>query len=255
MRKIFAANWKMNKTRPMAAEFAGQLAMALKEGTPEGRLALVFPPFTDIAAVADAFAGINNLAVGGQNFYPAEKGAFTGEISCAMLRDAGANWLLAGHSERRHVFGETDGLIAQKTAFGLEQGFKVMLCVGETLEERNNNQLIGVLQRQLSSAIQPLANGILSKSPDQIAVAYEPVWAIGTGKVAGPDEIREAHAAARKILSDLLGNSSANSVPLLYGGSVNAKNAGSIIALDNVDGLLVGGASLEAPSFLDILRA
>lgn len=254
MQKIIAANWKMHKTRPEAAQEAARLAQALASGTHDGRLALIFPPYTDIATVADAFAGLNNVAVGGQNFYPAEQGAFTGEISPAMLRDAGATWALTGHSERRHIFNESDEVIARKTAFGLAQGFKIMLCVGETLGERDKGDLKGVLSRQLSSAITPLTSDAKSRLTDKLTVAYEPVWAIGTGRVAGSAEILEAHAMIRAILTDLIG-SAASQMPILYGGSVKPDNATAILKLENVDGLLVGGASLEAKSFLDILNA
>lgn len=254
MHKIIAANWKMHKTRPEAAQEAAKLAQALANGAPDGRLAVVFPPFTDIATVADAFAGVANVAVGGQNFYPADHGAFTGEISPAMLRDAGAAWVLAGHSERRHVFHESDELIAKKTAFGLAEGFKIMLCIGETLKERDNGDLQGVLSRQISTAITPLPADVRGTLPNRLAIAYEPVWAIGTGRVAGEAEILDAHERTRKILTDILGSAAAQ-ILILYGGSVKPANAASILALKNVDGLLVGGASLEAQSFLDIINA
>ena len=254
MQKIIAANWKMFKTRPQAAQTAAELALALRTGTPKGRLAVVFAPFTDIAVVADAVAGVDGLAVGGQNFYPEEQGAFTGEISPAMLRDAGAQWLLTGHSERRHVFGETDALVARKTAYGLEKGFKVMLCVGETLEEREAGRLGEVLGRQLRSALEPLAAAARAQLAGNFASAYEPVWAIGTGRVAGPAEVLDAHAVTRGILAEILG-ATARELPILYGGSVKPDNAGALVDLDNVDGLLVGGASLEAKSFLQILGA
>lgn len=254
MQKIIAANWKMHKTRPQAAQEAAAIAQALATGAPENRQVVVFPPYTDIATVADAFAGVNNMAVGGQNFYPAEQGAFTGEISPAMLRDAGATWALTGHSERRHIFDESDELIAKKTAFGLAQGFKIMLCVGETLDERDKGQLKSVLSRQLSSAIAPLPAEERNRLTERLAIAYEPVWAIGTGRVAGQEEIIDAHAKVRALLNDLIGES-ANQMPILYGGSVKPANASSILSLANVDGLLVGGASLEAESFLAIIRA
>lgn len=254
MQKIIAANWKMHKTRPEAAQEAAKLAQALTTGAPQSRLVVVFPPYTDIATVADAFAGVVNMAVGGQNFYPAEQGAFTGEISPAMLRDAGASWALTGHSERRHIFNESDAVIAEKTAFGLAQGFKIMLCVGETLDERDKGQLESVLSRQLSSAIAPLAAESKSRLTDRLAIAYEPVWAIGTGRVAGQEEIIDAHAKVRALLGGLIGDS-ASQMPILYGGSVKPANASSILGLTNVDGLLVGGASLEAASFLEIIRA
>lgn len=254
MQKIIAANWKMNKTRPEAAQTAAQLAQSLSASMPEGRLVLVFPPYTDLATVSDAFAGLKNVAVGAQNFYPAESGAFTGEISPAMIRDAGGAWLLVGHSERRHILGETDGFIARKTAFGLGEGFKIMLCVGETLEEREAGQLKDVLSRQLSTALKPLDTQVRSRLGDRLVIAYEPVWAIGTGKVAGPEEIVESHGVVRGLLNDLVGAIAADT-PILYGGSVKPGNAGDIMTLDNVNGLLVGGASLEAKSFMDIVRA
>lgn len=254
MQKIIAANWKMHKTRPEAAQAAAELAQALAKGAPNGRLAVVFPPYTDIATVADALAGMPSIAVGGQNFYPADHGAFTGEISPAMLRDAGATWALTGHSERRHIFNESDEVVAKKTAFGLSEGLRIMLCIGETLEERDRGELRGVLARQLTSTISPLASAGSRNHMDRIAIAYEPVWAIGTGRVAGQKEILEAHAMSRSILNGLVG-ANADEMPILYGGSVKPNNAASILALDNVDGLLVGGASLEAKSFLDILRA
>lgn len=253
MQKIIAGNWKMYKIRPEAAKTAATIAEKLAAGTPQNRLALIFPPYTDIATVADAFAGVTNLAVGGQNFYPAKEGAYTGEISPAMLMDSGAGWALVGHSERRHILNESDAFIAEKTAFGLEAGLKIMLCVGETLEEREAGKLAEVLERQLSTAIKPLLADNKSKLAN-LTIAYEPVWAIGTGKVAGPAEILEAHAQARKILAGLIG-ANASDMPILYGGSVKPSNAGGILGLDNVDGVLVGGASLEADSFLAICQA
>lgn len=253
MKTIIAANWKMHKTRPQAAETAAELALALAGGTPEKREAIVFPPYTDIAAVADAFAGLKNVHCGAQNFYPAEQGAFTGEISPAMIKECGATWALTGHSERRHIFRENDEIIEKKTSFGLQQGLCIMLCIGETLEEREAGKLAEVLQRQIKTALVGLA-----AQPEMLArlcIAYEPVWAIGTGKVAGEKEILDAHAQTRTLLCDLLGAQQGNEMPILYGGSVKPANAGSILKLDNVNGLLVGGASLEAASFLDILRA
>lgn len=253
MHKLIAANWKMHKTRPEAAKEAARLAQALATGAPSDRIMIVFPPYTDIAIVSDAFSGVPQVATGGQNFYPAEQGPYTGEISLTMLRDAGATWALTGHSERRQIFSESDETVAKKTAFGLEQGFKIMLCVGETLEERDKGQLQNVLSRQITSALAPLVSSI-HNLPDRLAIAYEPVWAIGTGRVAGQNEIEDAHAKARAILKDTIGNA-ARDMAILYGGSVKPDNAASILGIANVDGLLVGGASLEADSFLQIFRA
>lgn len=254
MQKIIAGNWKMYKIRPQAAKTAAELAEKLAGGTPDERLVIIFPPFTDIATVADAFSGITNLACGGQNFYPAKEGAYTGAIAPEMLRDAGATWSLVGHSERRHIFGESDDLIAKKTAFGLACGLKIMLCIGETLAEREAGKLEAVLERQLQTALQPLVKDAQVNPIGNLAIAYEPVWAIGTGKVAGPAEVVEAHAETRKIMRGILG-ATADSLPILYGGSVKPDNAATLVGLDNVDGLLVGGASLEAESFLKIVYA
>lgn len=254
MQKIIAGNWKMHKIRPEAAKEAATLAQDLSSGMPEGRLVIIFPPYTDIATVSDAFAGVNNMAVGGQNFYPAESGPYTGEISPAMLRDAGAIWALVGHSERRHLLGECDDFIAKKVAFGLGQGFKIMLCIGETLEERDKGQLKSVLGNQLTTAISAIDAHSRDRLADRLAIAYEPVWAIGTGKVAGKQEIAEAHSEIREILKKLVSTAAAD-IPILYGGSVKADNASEILAIDNVDGLLVGGASLDAKTFLEIIHA
>lgn len=250
MRKIVAANWKMYKTRGEAAATATALRRLLDGNLPEGRDVVVFPPFLAVPAVAEALAGADRMAVGAQDVYPAAEGAFTGEVSPAMLRDGGASWVLVGHSERRHVLGEDDAFVGRKAAFALEQGLKIMVCVGETLEEREAGRLEAVLARQLDAAFA----GVRAAGCGDLAVAYEPVWAIGTGKVAGPREIAEAHALVRRLLVRRFPEFG-NNVAILYGGSVKPANAASIIALDNVDGLLVGGASLDAESFSAIVRA
>ena len=254
MQKIFAANWKMYKTRAQAAQSAGELASALGN-MPAGQDVVVFAPFTCISAVADAFNGIAALSAGGQNCYPAEEGAFTGETSPAMLRDAGARWVLTGHSERRHIMGEDDALVARKTIFALEHGLNVLLCIGETLGEREAGKLNTVLERQLAAVFSAMPQSLRGQAlVGKLAVGYEPVWAIGTGKVAGPEEVLDAHAVTRALLHKLVGDT-ANLLPILYGGSVKPNNAAGLMALDNVDGLLVGGASLEAQSFLQIIGA
>ena len=255
MHKIIAANWKMYKNRTEAATTAAEIAAALPGVLPKGREVVVFPPATAIECVAQAFRGQKSLTVGAQNFYPAPEGAFTGEVSVDMLRDVGAEWVLAGHSERRHIFGESDEMVARKAVFALSHGMKTMLCIGETLEEREQGHLYAVLERQLTA--------FFSSKPDAMAddaltgrfvIAYEPVWAIGTGRVAGPGEVREAHGVTRALLEKFMGETG-KKLPVLYGGSVKPDNAGALIALDNVDGLLVGGASLEAQSFLQIIGA
>lgn len=249
MRKLIAANWKMYKTRAEAEATAHQLVSLL--GTvPDGHEVILFAPFTAIEATRRGLGTTAHMHVGGQNLYPVAEGAFTGEISAAMLRDCGADWVLAGHSERRHIMDESDLLVSEKTAFALDSGLNVVLCIGETLEERESGRLEDVLRRQLDSGLKKVPSDL---DPDRLAVAYEPVWAIGTGKVASGSDIVEAHAIVRGLLGSFLG-SKAGHIAILYGGSVKPGNAASILNLDNVDGLLVGGASLQAESFAKIVR-
>ncbi len=249
MRSLVAANWKMYKTRAEAGATARELAERIG-GAPDDRDVIIFAPFTVLDAVRDALNGVPGVFLGGQNLFPATEGAFTGEISPAMLLDCGCTWVLAGHSERRHILGESPEFVGRKAAFALEQGLSVMLCIGETLDERENGKLEAVLRMQLEKGLA----GIPAEAYGRVAIAYEPVWAIGTGRVASADDILSAHALVRELLSAQLG-SSANVLPILYGGSVKPSNARSILALDNVNGLLVGGASLQAESFAAIIRA
>ena len=216
---------------------------------PADRKVVIFPPATALDIVTGASMG--RFETGIQNFYPAENGAFTGEISPAMVHDCGGQWALCGHSERRHIFNEPDELISRKVNFALAHDLKVMLCVGETLEERESGHLNAVLMRQLTSALSGQSSETAVSS---IAIAYEPVWAIGTGKTAGPAEIKEAHELIRGDLRTMFA-SACTELPILYGGSVKPSNAHEILGLDNVDGVLVGGASLEAKSFLAIINS
>ena len=250
MKKLMAANWKMYKTAGQAAQTATDLRKLVGDPGAD-REVLVFPPFTALPAVAVAFAGAAGLAVGGQDFYPAKEGAFTGEIAPDMLLDLGAAYGLTGHSERRHVLGESDEFVGRKTAFGLESGLRVVLCVGEKIEERRAGQVEAVLLRQLQAGLKDVPRDV---APERLSIAYEPVWAIGTGEVAGPEDILAAHAFVRKTLQGIFGNN-ANEMRILYGGSVKPDNAAAIVALDNVDGVLVGGASLDAVSFHSIAKA
>ncbi len=251
MIKLFAANWKMHKTQAEARQTAEDLARLAAAGLPAGREVLVIPPFTALSATVAGLGGAGRFHTGAQDFYPATHGAFTGEISPAMLLDAGATFALTGHSERRHVLGESDAFVGQKTAFGLAAGLKVILCVGEKIEERKAGQLAEVLTRQIRLGLADVPKDV---APEALSLAYEPVWAIGTGLVAGPAEILEAHALVRKLLEDNFG-ASARQMRILYGGSVKPDNAAEIIALDNVDGVLVGGASLKADDFSRIVLA
>ena len=248
MKKIIAANWKMNETRAQGEALARSVAEGIAS-LPDDRKVVIFPPATALDVVTGASMG--RFETGIQNFYPAENGAFTGEISPAMVHDCGGQWALCGHSERRHIFNEPDELISRKVNFALAHDLKVMLCVGETLEERESGHLNAVLMRQLTSALSGQSSETAVSS---IAIAYEPVWAIGTGKTAGPAEIKEAHELIRGDLRTMFA-SACTELPILYGGSVKPSNAREILGLDNVDGVLVGGASLEAKSFLAIINS
>jgi triosephosphate isomerase len=247
-RYLFAGNWKMNKTVADAVA----LARALREGLarePATHEVAVMPPFTALPAVADALKG-SPIAVGAQNMHWDREGAFTGEVSPLMLRDLGCVYVILGHSERRHVFGESDEAVGRKTRAAFDNGLTPIACVGETLSERESGRTLEVVERQLERALRAL-------SPAEVAravVAYEPVWAIGTGKVATPDQAQEVHAFVRKRVSASHGEDSAEAVRILYGGSVNPGNAAGIMGQADVDGALVGGASLKAETFLPIVN-
>jgi triosephosphate isomerase len=249
MKKCMAANWKMFKTRQEAGQTAAELTALTADSLPSDREVLIFPPFTAISAVAEALGSRPGFGVGAQNFYPADEGAYTGEIAPGMVTDLGCTWALVGHSERRHVFEESNALLAKKTAFGLSKGLNIMLCIGETLEQRQNGQLEAVLQEQLQTALAQCDGDDLAS---RLAVAYEPVWAIGTGEVARTQDIREAHDFVRSTLQGVASDQ-AQAMRILYGGSVKPGNIAEIIGLDNVDGVLVGGASLSAESFSQIV--
>ncbi|MGE4422858.1 MAG: triose-phosphate isomerase [Pseudodesulfovibrio sp.] len=251
MKKLMAANWKMYKTWDEARSTAEELVGLAADKLPTDREVLVFPPFTALKAVGDVFGPVAGFSAGGQDYYIKEEGAFTGEIAPKMLKDAGATFGLTGHSERRHVLGEDDEYVGAKTAYGLQEGLKVILCIGELIEERKAGRVHEVLERQLRAGLKDVPVDI---DPERLSVAYEPVWAIGTGEVAGPAEIVEAHDFTRKILVSIFGEK-ANEMRILYGGSVKPGNCSEIIALDNVDGVLVGGASLQGQSFSEIVLA
>ena len=246
-KKIIAGNWKMNMTPTEAVALVNEL----KPLVANDEVDVVFcVPAIDIIPAMEAAKG-SNIHIGAENMYFEEKGAFTGEISPAMLREAGCTWVLTGHSERRHVLGESPDFVGKKTAFALEQGFSVILCIGETLAERKAGKLNSILWLQLERGLAGLGP---NADYSRLAVAYEPVWAIGTGQTASDEDIRMVHTLVRELLSSLLGSNGIG-IQMLYGGSVKPDNAKAILSLDNVDGLLVGGASLQAQSFADIVRA
>ncbi len=250
MKKLMAANWKMYKTASEAAEML-EAFKKLAGNIHADREVAFFVPFTALQAASAALKDAANIFWGGQNMYPAKEGAFTGEISPFMLKDSGCRFVLTGHSERRGLLGESDAFVGKKTAFAIECGLDVVFCIGETLEEREKGALATVLKRQIIAGLEAVPRDI---APERLSVAYEPIWAIGTGKVAGPAEIVEAHALVRKFLKEIFGEN-AYKMRVLYGGSVKPDNAAEIIALDNVDGVLVGGASLQAESFSRVALA
>lgn len=249
MRKpLIAGNWKMYK---LIGEAVGTIE-ALKPlvaGVANVDI-VICPVFTALSAACGAAKG-SNLAIGAQNCYKAEKGAFTGEISPQMLKDAGCTWTIIGHSERRKIFGEQDDLLNAKLKYALANGLKVMFCIGETLEERESGKMNDVLGTQVIEGLKGLSTADFA----QVAIAYEPVWAIGTGVTASPEQAQEAHAFVRGLVRQNFGAEVADSIRIQYGGSVKPGNAKELIAKPDVDGFLVGGASLEAKDFAAIIQA
>ncbi len=243
---IIAGNWKMNKT---AAE-GKALVEALKPlvaGVKDVDV-VVCPPFTTLSAVIAAAAG-SNVKVGAQNLHWAANGAFTGEISAEMLKDVGVEYVIIGHSERRQYFGETDITVNQRLKAALAAGLKPMVCIGETLEEREGNRTEAVIDTQVKG-------GFAGISPEQMAnlvIAYEPVWAIGTGKTATPAMAQETHAYIRRVVGQLFGPAAAAAVRIQYGGSMKPDNAKELLSQPDIDGGLIGGASLKAADFAGIV--
>ncbi len=248
LKPIFAANWKMNHGPTDARTFFREFLAHTPRDT--ARTVAFFPPAITFAAVREALADRPEFLVGVQNVHHEASGAFTGEISAGMARDAGARLALVGHSERRHVFGETDEQSGLKCELLLRAGITPVLCVGELLEEREAGMTEQVVLRQLEA-------GLARLEPAQVAtvlVAYEPVWAIGTGRTATPEDAAQVHAAIRAALRARIGER-ASVVPILYGGSVNRGNAKLLLAAPDVDGLLVGGASLDASNWAAIVTS
>ncbi len=243
---IFAANWKMHHSQSDATAY---MATFLADSPPRSdRTVMIFPPALSMAAVVASLHDRSDVLVGVQNIYWENKGAFTGEVSADMARDAGARVALVGHSERRHVFGETDEQTALKCAAAARAGLTPMLCVGEQLSEREAGETASVVLRQLHVGLSRLEPGQFAS----LAVAYEPVWAIGTGKTATPDDAATVHEVLRRALRELAGDNGAK-VPILYGGSVNSSNVSQLLAVGDVDGVLVGGACLDAAGWAAIV--
>jgi len=239
-----AGNWKMHKTVRESTELGRTLAEAL--GTTENKI-MVAPPFTSLAAVVASVKG-SPVKVGAQNMAQAREGAHTGEISPIMLKDLGVQVVILGHSERRHTYGESDELINKKVLLALEEQFEVVLCVGETLDEREAGKVEDVVGHQLEA-------GLASVTEEQlplVTVAYEPVWAIGTGKTATPNDANDVHAFVRTWVENTYSADLADSLIIQYGGSVKPNNVKELMSMEHIDGALVGGASLQADTFLPI---
>ncbi|HEU5463669.1 MAG TPA: triose-phosphate isomerase [Candidatus Binatia bacterium] len=246
---LVVGNWKMNGGPKACAALAAEVSRGL-EVQPATVEVVLAPPFTGLAVVRQAIAA-RPIALAAQNCHDQESGAFTGEVSAAMLEEIGCRFVIVGHSERRRLFNESDATIARKVAAVLRHAMRPILCVGETREERERDQTWSVISRQLDSALKGLDEGGI----DTVEIAYEPVWAIGTGLNAGAQQIDEIHRAIRNFLIERFGHTRGAAVRLLYGGSVNPANARMIAEIDSVDGLLVGGASLIAESFLTIVQS
>ncbi|WP_035613526.1 triose-phosphate isomerase [Hyphomonas johnsonii] len=244
-RTLIAGNWKMNGLRSGLAQVEA-VQTAIGDGN-QGVTALLCVPATLVYLASEAASG-SALKIGGETCHPAEKGAHTGDISAEMLADAGASHVIVGHSERRADHGESDEIVAAQASAAVRGGLTPIICVGESLAEREAGQTLERITQQLSGSIPQ------GMSADAFVIAYEPIWAIGTGKVASPEQIAEVHGAIRNWLSGKFGPDGAN-VPILYGGSMNPGNAPEILAIDNVNGGLIGGASLKADDFLAIYNA
>src|SRR5262249_1805549 len=243
---FIAGNWKMHKTVHEAVLFVKELRTAIKDV--HDVEIVVAPPFTAVHAVAEA-ARNTNIGVAAQSLYWEREGAFTGEVSPAMVKEAGAEYVIVGHSERRRLFGESDAIVNRKTMAAIAAGLTPIVCIGETLEERERNETLAVLDRQIKDGLDQIAAAQLG----DLVIAYEPVWAIGTGRTATAAQAGEAHAHIRQRLRQWFGADAADRCQVIYGGSVKPDNIRELIAEADVDGALVGGASLEVKSFAEIV--
>jgi triosephosphate isomerase (TIM) len=248
-KKIVAANWKMNMTQGEAARFVDSFLRDIGEITDVEMV--IIPPFTAIAKVTEALGKAHNIKVGAQNMYWEKSGAFTGEISAPLLRDLFVHYVVLGHSERRTLFGETDEMVNRKVRAALEAKLRPIVCIGETLEQRDKGNVEKILSIQLHGSLA----GLTPKQLQETVIAYEPVWAIGTGRNATPQQAQEVHAFIRKVLGEMSDKTTADRVRIQYGGSVKPENARELMTQPDIDGALVGGASLDPRSFAQIVKA
>ena len=243
---FIAGNWKMYKTVSDAVKYAKEFRSLVKDI--EDVEIVLAPPFTALHAVAEAVRN-SNVGVAAQDLYWEREGAFTGEVSAVMIREAGADYAIIGHSERRTLFGETDATVNRKVAAAFANGLTPIVCIGETLDQRDRNETMEVLDRQIKAGLDGVAAGQLG----QLVIAYEPVWAIGTGRNATPAQAAEAHGHIRQRLRQWFGTDAAELCHVIYGGSVKPENAKDLVSQPDVDGALVGGASLDVRGFTDIV--
>ena len=247
-KKLIAGNWKMNKTSADASTLVQEIVAEVGRVTDVD--ILVCPPFTSLESAGKLLEG-SNVKLGAQNMHHEASGAYTGEISASMLRSTFATYVILGHSERRTYFAENDKFINQKVLAALKNQLKPVLCVGETLAERESGATLKVVQTQLEGALE----GVSKEQATSVVVAYEPVWAIGTGKVATTEQAQEVHAFIRSLLVKIFGDTIAQKVRILYGGSMKPSNAPELLAQKDIDGGLIGGASLESRSFVELVKA
>ncbi|TSD67186.1 triose-phosphate isomerase [Inquilinus sp. KBS0705] len=250
-KKIVAGNWKMNLDYQEGLTLFSEVINMVKDEATGNQQVVVCSPFIHLHSLAALANGYNNIAVGAQNAHQAESGAYTGEISAKQIKSVGATYVILGHSERRQYFGETNELLAKKTDTVLGHGLTPIFCIGETLQQREANEHFGIIKSQLEEGVFHLDAETFGK----LVIAYEPVWAIGTGVTATSDQAQEIHAFIRTELAAKYGQQVADDTTILYGGSCNAKNAAELFACADIDGGLIGGASLKSRDFTDIVKA
>jgi triosephosphate isomerase (TIM) len=248
-KKILAANWKMNLTHTEAESYLQSFVTEIRDFSDVD--VVIIPPFTAIPAALAASERIQTIRIGAQNMHWEKSGAFTGEISAPMLRALYVRYVILGHSERRSLFGETDEIVNRKVKAALDAGLRPIFCIGESLHERDSNQFKQVLEGQVRKGLE----GVSPRDLTEVVLAYEPCWAIGTGRTATPAEAEEAHAFIRSVLAALSDGATADRIRIQYGGSVKPDNVESLMREKNIDGLLVGGASLDPRSFAQIIRS
>ncbi len=248
MRKMMiAGNWKMHNDNAQALQLANQIK--IKTTAVKATEIVICPPYTALSVVNDVVKG-SNVILGAQNMFWEAQGAYTGEVSASMLKSCGVSYVILGHSERRQYFGETDATVNKRLRAVLDNGLKAIVCVGETLREREAGQALDVISRQLDGAFQEVG----ASAFPAIVVAYEPVWAIGTGKTASPDQAQEIHIHIRRRIEKQYGGDVASALRILYGGSVKPANARELLSQPDLDGALVGGACLQAETFVPIIQ-